>query len=71
MFKEQLSSLANLEITRHNLEHRPITYELNLKPGDALWWGKPAYLLQPYNKLAPKPHLRSAPLLEEAQKGLL
>ena len=29
------------------------------------------YLLQPYNKLAPKPHLRSAPLLEEEQKGLL
>ena len=29
------------------------------------------HLLQPYNKLAPKPHLRSAPLLEEAQKGLL
>ena len=27
------------------------------------WWGKPAHLLQPYNKLAPKPHLRSAPLL--------
>ena len=33
--------------------------------------GKPAHLLQPYNKLAPKPHLRSAPLLEEEQKGLL
>ena len=48
-----------------------ITYELNRKPGDALWWGKPAYLLQPCNKLAPKPRLRSAPLLEEAQKGLL
>ena len=57
--------------SRDNLEHRPITYELNLKPGNALWWGKPAHLLQPYNKLAPKPHLRSAPLLEEVQKGLL
>ena len=33
--------------------------------------GKPAHLLQPYNELAPKPHLRSAPLLEEALKGLL
>ena len=35
-----------------------------------MWWGKPAHLLQPYNKIAPKPHLRSAPLLEEVQKGL-
>ena len=42
-------------MTRHNLEHRTITYELNLKPGTALWWGKPAHLA--CNKLAPNPHL--------------
>ena len=28
------------------MEHRPITYELNLKPDNALW-GKTAHLLQP------------------------
>ena len=26
-------------ITRHyDLDHHPITYELNLKSGNALWW---------------------------------
>ena len=33
--------------------------------------GESLPILQPYNTLAPKPHLRSAPLLEEEQKGLL
>ena len=35
----------------------PITYELNLKPGDALWCGKPAHLLQPYSKLILPKHI--------------
>ena len=55
------------------MDHRPITFEHIFKSDDALYGGNPAHLsclLQPYNKLAPKPHLRSAPLLEEEQKGL-
>ena len=61
-----IAILKQLQLGRANYLH-----ELNLKPGNALWWGKPAHLLQPYNKLAPKPHLRFALLFEEEQKGLL
>ena len=33
-------------------EHfRPTTYELHLKAGNALWWGKPAYLVWPQKVL--------------------